>query len=241
MMRVSAVKRRIRFEINLMALLLAVLAGLILFRLPTRIGQTFGKGVRLQWKPGHFVTVEYGEGTSNAIDAGRLSDPWTKNSADLVVWAQMAWENQWGYVWGTYGNVLDEGLLSYKLEQYPSGVGDYEGVIRDKWLDRRTADCIGLIKGYGWYDPGRGEICYGTGDMVDCGTDGMYDAAQVKGPIDTLPETPGVLLYAPGHVGIYIGNGYGIEAISTAGGVVKTKVADRPWTNWMECPYISYD
>jgi hypothetical protein len=26
---------------------------------------------------------------------------------------------RWGYVWGTYGNVLTESLLTYKIEQYP--------------------------------------------------------------------------------------------------------------------------
>lgn len=29
-----------------------------------------------------------------------------KNNLDLVKWAQMAYDNKWGYVWGSHGNVL---------------------------------------------------------------------------------------------------------------------------------------
>lgn len=49
-------------------------------------------------------------------------------------------KNNWGYVWGTYGNVLTQSLFDYKLKQYPEGVGDYEDFIRENWLGRRTAD-----------------------------------------------------------------------------------------------------
>ena len=193
-----------------------------------------------EWREGEYVHVEYGDKISTFVDDSRLTEPDVKNSADLVIWAQMAWENQWGYVWGTFGDVLTEDLLSYKLEQYPEGVGDYEQIIREKWMGRRVADCAGLIKGYGWYDPDQHAISYCYGDMPDIGTDGFFEDAPDKGPIDTLPETPGLLVYAEGHVGVYIGGGWAIEAISHAGGVVKTRVADRTWTHWLQCPYIQY-
>ena len=38
-------------------------------------------------------------------------DPAVKNNLDLVQWAIQAHENGWGYVYGTYGNVLTESLL----------------------------------------------------------------------------------------------------------------------------------
>ncbi len=194
-----------------------------------------------EWKEGQYVHVEYGEDDSLLIDEDRFSDLSTKNAADLVEWAKMAWENQWGYVWGTFGDVLTEDLLYDKLQQYPEGVGDYEDIIREKWMGRRVADCAGLIKGYGWYDPESHSLVYRYGDMLDWGTEDLYEYAQVKGDIDTLPEKPGIVLHGKDHVGVYIGGGYAIEAIATAGGVVKTKVADRPWLHWMECPFIQYD
>ena len=46
--------------------------------------------------------------------------------------------------------------------------------------------------------------------------------------------------HAIGHVGIYIGNGYAIEAMGTRYGVVKTRVAARSWTHWLKIPYINY-
>lgn len=196
----------------------------------------------LEWKPGQFVAVEYGADISNEIDAGAFIDPATKNSRDLAQWAKMAWENQWGYVWGTFGQVLTEELLSNRVKQYPDDLREYVDVIREKWMGRRVADCVGLIKSYGWYDSATGSIEYETNGMPDTGTDGMWDAAAVKGDITTLPEEPGLLVYSTaGHIGVYIGDGYAIEAISHAGGVVKTKVADRPWTGWLQCPYVSYD
>ena len=195
----------------------------------------------LEWKEGQFVVVEYGKGTSTALDTSGFTDPATKNSHDLVEWAKMAWENQWGYVWGTFGSVLTEDLLTSSLKQYPDALDEYENIIREKWMGRRVTDCVGLIKCYGWYEPATGNIEYGYGDMPDVGADGMWDAAEVKGDIDTMPDEPGLLVYSTGHIGVYIGGGYAIEAISHTGGVVKTMVSDRPWTGWLQCPYIRYD
>ena len=92
--------------------------------------------------------VEHGTSYGNEIDISGFVSPGTKNNLDLAAYAIQAWENNWGYVWGTYGNVLTESLFDYKLQQYPEGVGDYEDFIRENWLGRRTADCIGLLKGY---------------------------------------------------------------------------------------------
>ncbi len=192
-----------------------------------------------EWKPGQYVHVEYGEHNSNIIDESIFATPDKKTAADLVAWAQMAWDNQWGYVWGTFGTVLTEDFLAFKIEQFGDDVKEYEAIIREKWLGRRVVDCAGLIKSYGWYVPGEG-VDYNAGDMPDWGTQEFYDNAVEKGPIDTIPEIPGLLVYADGHIGVYIGGGWAIEAISHAGGVVKTRVADRTWTDWLRCPYIEY-
>ena len=156
-------------------------------------------------------------------------------------YAVQAWESGWGYVWGTFGNVLTESLLEYKVEQYPDGVGDHEAFIRTHWLGGRATDCVGLIKGYGWLDSDTLTIKYGTNGMPDIGANSMYHNATVTGPIDTMPDTPGLAVWMEGHIGVYIGNGEVIEASSTRRGVVKTQLAGRGWTAWLEVPYISYD
>lgn len=182
-----------------------------------------------------------GDGSSIELDISTFTDPTTKNASDLVTYAIHAWESGWGYVWGTYGCVLTDSLFAYKLEQYPDGVGNYEDFIRANWLGGRTTDCVGLIKGYGWLNPETLSIDYATNGMPDIGANQMYYSASVSGTIDTMPDTPGLAVWHDGHIGVYIGDGYVIEAMGTKYGVVKTELDGRGWTHWLEIEYINYD
>lgn len=177
---------------------------------------------------------------SRRIDTTKYVDCGTKNNLDLVQWAIAAYEADWGYVMGTFGQVLTVDLLEAKLQQLPDAIGPYEDFIRANYLGVRTADCIGLIKGYSWYDPETGNINYGSNGMPDVSADQIYAQAAEKGSMSNMPEIPGLILHANGHVGIYIGNGYAIEAMGTKYGVVKTAVASRNWTGWCKNPYINY-
>lgn len=82
------------------------------------------------------------------IDTSGYIDPCTKNNLDLVEWAKQAKLRGWGYVWGTYGEVLTRSYYNAKAEQYPDEVGGYADFIESNWLGGRTSDCNGLIKGY---------------------------------------------------------------------------------------------
>ncbi|MBO4914384.1 MAG: hypothetical protein J5449_04180 [Oscillospiraceae bacterium] len=183
---------------------------------------------------------ERGTDPSIDLDASILSDPGTKNAADLAAYAEYAWRSGWGYVWGSFGYVLTEQQLQQLKAQYPEMVGGYESIIRSKWLGGRTADCVGLIKSYGWFDPDELKIKYGTNGMPDVGANQMYYSATVKGTIDTIPEVPGLAVWCNGHIGVYVGGGYVVEARGTSSGVVKTKLAERHFTHWLQVPYIHY-
>lgn len=174
------------------------------------------------------------------IDTSGYIDPCTKNNLDLVEWAKQAKLRGWGYVWGTYGEVLTRSYYNAKAEQYPDEVGGYADFIESNWLGGRTSDCNGLIKGYGWLNPDTHEIEYGTNGMPDIGADTMYANATEKGTIDTIPEIPGLAVWHEGHIGIYIGGGKVIEAMGTKYGVVETELAGRGWTHWLKVPYITY-
>ena len=175
------------------------------------------------------------------LDISTFANPTTKNATDLVTYAVHAWESGWGYVWGTYGNVLTESLLAYKVSQYPDGVGNHENFIRAHWLGGRTTDCVGLIKGYSWLSPETMTIDYGTHGMPDIGANQMYYNAKESGPISTMPDIPGLAVWHEGHIGVYIGGGQVIEAMGTKNGVVKTELAKRNWTHWLKIPYINYN
>ena len=184
-----------------------------------------------------------GTGNSTEIDTSGFTNPGTKNNLDLAAYAIQAWENGWGYVWGTFGHVLTDGVLDYKMEQYPE-IKDAEAFIRTNWLNKRTTDCVGLIKSYGWYNPNTGTIDYGTNGMPDYNADSMYASAESNktdyGKMEDMPEIVGLALWKPGHIGVYIGNGYAIEAMGTYYGVVKTAVEGRGWSGWCKIPYIKY-
>ena len=163
-----------------------------------------------------------------------------KNNLDLVKWAQMAYDNKWGYVWGSHGNVLTANELKRLEKTFGSHVTDKEEYIKSHWLGRRTSDCVGLIKGYGWYDETSGTIEYGANGMKDVTADGMFSAAVEKGPISTMPDIPGIAVWHQGHIGVYIGNGYVIHAANTYDGVIKTPITSSGWTHWLKVPYINY-
>lgn len=174
------------------------------------------------------------------IDCSDYYDPSTKNNLDLVKWAKFAERNGWGYVTGTFGQVLDESLFEAKLAQYPGNISPYEDFIRENWLGGRTADCIGLIKGYSWFNPSTGTVGYATNGFPDIDPDYMYQSGAPSGKISTLPEIPGLAVWYPGHIGIYIGNGQVIEARGTQVGVVRTQLKYGKWTHWIKIPYINY-
>lgn len=161
-----------------------------------------------------------------------------KTNIGLVKYAEKALNEKWGYVWGTFGQVLTERLFQDKLRQYPSGVGNYRSFIRSNWLGRRTADCVGLIKSYMWYNEITHQINYNP--STDVNADMMYARARKKGSIKDIPETPGLCVWRKGHIGVYVGNGYVIEAQGTVHGVKKHKLSNRNFTHWLECPYIDY-
>ena len=159
----------------------------------------------------------------------------------LVKHSKMALAEKWGYVWGTFGYILTPALLKEKINQYPMGVGTYKDFITTNWLTRRTADCVGLIKSYMWWNGNNPSYTPAT----DVSANGMFNNATEKGTINSLPikDIPGLCLWKDGHIGVYIGDGQVIEARGTKIGVIQSPLkgaGSSAWTHWLKCPYITY-
>ena len=156
-----------------------------------------------------------------------------KTASGLVEYAKAQLGRPYWY--GTFGQATSKSLYNQKKAQYPNYYKwEYAGETA------KVHDCVGLVKGYLWCD-----------DHND--TTPVYDSAQDKsanqfrdmcassGTISTIPDVPGVLVLYNNHMGVYIGSGEVIEARGHSYGVVKTKLAERPWKSWGYCPYISYE
>lgn len=167
----------------------------------------------------------------------------------LVTHAKKALALKTRYMWGGIlrpitDNYVDMLYKIYGTKQYSASRVKKLKSLPDGYFG---VDCVGLVKSYYWSgkpNGGTGSPNYGKAGYPDVNANAMYAAAKVKGPISTIPEIPGLVVYCKSrpHVGVYIGDGYVIE--STRGGkgdgVVKTKLKDWVWEYWFECPYIAY-
>ncbi len=143
------------------------------------------------------------------------------------------------YLWGGIGEFIEEDVVQRLKQVYPK---KYTEEYCDK-LNRRAGkhvrgfDCSGLIKNY--IMGGLANFEYNS--KYDLNSYMMLEQSKRSGDITTLPEEPGLCLFMPGHVGIYVGNQEVIESTSNpkfGDGVVRTKLSDRQWTHWFLCPGI---
>ncbi len=88
-----------------------------------------------------------------------------------------------------------------------------------------AVDCSGLIYSY-----------YGVGGIRS----DMMAMSPLTGSIATLPEIPGLGLYMPGHVGVYVGGGMCVDARNYGYGVCYQSVASMSWTNWFYVYGVDY-
>lgn len=160
----------------------------------------------------------------------------SKTASGLVAYAA----SQLGkpYWWGTFGQTASASLYSQKKAQYPSyyTATDFSGQ-----YGQRVHDCVGLMKGYRWSDTPTSLPSYVAAQDVAVG--GLYNQCGSRGTISSMPMEPGVCVFMSdmSHVGVYIGDGYVVEARGHAYGVVKTALSGRGWGCWGKPDWISYD
>lgn len=168
----------------------------------------------------------------------------SKTGAGLARWASAIYEGGKHVYWyGTYCNPCTASLLKGKTKQYPTHYTAKRKATYEKHIQqgKTCTDCVGLIKGYYWEL--NGAIKYKRDGLPDKGATGMYNAAKVKGLIaNGMPEIPGVLVWTKdkGHVGVYVGDGYVVEARGFSYGVQRNDMSKRSFVHWGLCPYVEY-
>ena len=164
------------------------------------------------------------------------------------------------YWYGTCVYKCTKELAKKKAKQFPKYYTEYT---TEELLDainkkKVCMDCVGLPIGFFWTNGGKGVIEYlnGTGDFTiirkangipSKSANGLFewckDQGAKYGKISTMPDVAGIIVHKSGHVGVYIGNGYVVEAMGHNYGVVKTELNKRPWTSWFYLPswILEYD
>lgn len=121
-----------------------------------------------------------------------------------------------------YETVSRQGLVDWAYKAYNEGWeyaygGCEEGLV----------DCSGLIKSY------VGVCARGTEELLAQSTK--------KGPIETIPEIPGLGVYMYGHVGIYVGDGMVIDARNERDWVRLDSIDYMSWSMWFEIKGVEYE
>ena len=142
------------------------------------------------------------------------------------------------YWYGTFGQLATKVLYENRKKAYPRY---YTATDFPRQFGQKVHDCIGLVKGYFWTKDANSTEYEYQKIFPDVSADMQYNRATKKGEgISTMPDVKGILVFMKGHVGVYIGDGWVIEARGHAYGVVKTRLTARAWKRWAYIDELQY-
>lgn len=157
------------------------------------------------------------------------------SSKDLIELFEKAYNEKWGYIWGTAGEQWTE-KKQVALEKTTDLNRASSRQYGAKWIGHRVSDCSGLFY---WAFKQLGSYMYH-------GSDTMWDKyCMYRGKLENGLRTDGKYL-KPGtavftgtddnkpHVGLYVGDGKVIEASGTRVGVITSQVSNKKWKYWGE-------
>ena len=128
-----------------------------------------------------------------------------------------------GILTASADNKTGDGLAAYAMRAYNEGwVYSWGGTAPG------AVDCSGLIYSY-----------VGGGERT---TEGMLNAASESGYVSNgVPDIPGIALWQPGHVGVYVGDGMAVDVRDEISNVCYQSVATKSWVMWFKVDGVSYD
>lgn len=116
-----------------------------------------------------------------------------------------------------------DGLAAYAMTAYNEGWQYVWGGASYGYVD-----CSGLIYSYG---VGGGRT---DSQMLAASPESGYVA-------DGVPDIPGIGLWQPGHVGVYVGNGMAVDARDEVSNVCYSSVDSKGWVMWFKVAGVTYD
>lgn len=171
---------------------------------------------------------------------------------DLIRYFQTAQAENWGYIWGSHGELWTENKQKALVNKFISAYGSgwksnseakdndrYRSALYGgKWAGHKVADCSGLFRDA--FEKLGGAIAHGSNTIwksycsrkgkLEPGMDLRPGTAVFTGTEDKKP-----------HIGLYIGGGKVIEAKGTEAGVIESSITDPKWKFWGELKDVAYD
>ena len=144
------------------------------------------------------------------------------------------------YMKGCFGSPVSKALLQSKAAQYPEFYtpAKCQALLAEKEAGSTPLfgfDCVCFVKGLLWGWSGNpnathGGAVYASNSVPDLSVEQMKDRCiGLSSDFDGI--TPGELLFMPGHVGIYLGDGLAVECTSKwQGGVLLSGVSNVGFT-----------
>ena len=161
------------------------------------------------------------------------------------------------YMWGCVGSPVTPQTIASRAAQYPnwytpSKRARFEALVgKGYW----GFDCVNLIKAvlWGWNgDPSKtyGGAKYGSNGVPDVSANGAIQLCRNVTSNFKQDIPVGAALWCEGHIGLYIGNGLGVECtpawkngvqITAVGNIgPKTGYNTRNWKKWGMLPWVDY-
>lgn len=165
------------------------------------------------------------------------------STSALIAKFQTALDEQWGYIYGK----THELWSAEKQAQYVKDYGHDSDRAQsckygEKWAGHWVTDCSGLFK---WaFESLGGEMYHGSNTMFKkwCTATGKLTNGKRT---DGKELKPGTAVFTGNesthnHVGLYVGNGWVIEAQGSKNGVIRSKITNSKWTYWGELKGVDY-
>ena len=165
-------------------------------------------------------------------------------ASDLMNKFRQAFHENWGYIYGKTHEMWSEEKQEAYAKEYANDPDRANSVkYGGKWAGHWVTDCSGMFT-Y-WFKQHGQTMYHGSNTMYKsyCNAKGRLIGGKRE---DGQELKPGTAVFTGteskhGHVGLYIGDGWIIEAKGAQYGVVRSPISQNRWTYWGELKGVEFD